>query len=160
RRRPDIRQAEALLHASTADVGVAVASLFPDISLTGQFGFRNTRASDLARWSSHFYSVGPAITLPIFEGGKLVAEVRIAKAQQASAALAYRQTVLAALQDVDDALARYRTDQFAREELARAVEANRTSFALAGERYRAGLASFLDVLDAQRALAVNEDRLA
>ena len=73
RRRPDIREAEDNLHAATANVGVAVASFYPDISLTGSVGLRNTDASYLTNWSSLFYSFGPAVSLPIFEGGKLTA---------------------------------------------------------------------------------------
>ncbi|MGI4983693.1 MAG: efflux transporter outer membrane subunit, partial [Janthinobacterium lividum] len=69
RRRPDVRQAEASLHAATANIGVSVASLFPSVSLTGQFGLRNTQASYLTRWASHFYSFGPSVSVPIFEGG-------------------------------------------------------------------------------------------
>jgi outer membrane protein TolC len=69
RRRPDIRRAEANLHAATANVGVAVAQFYPDVSLSGQAGTRATNASDLSRWSHLFYSFGPSISLPIFEGG-------------------------------------------------------------------------------------------
>ncbi|XUK72745.1 NodT family RND efflux system outer membrane lipoprotein [Erwinia rhapontici] len=69
RRRPDVREAEASLHAATANIGVSVAQLFPSLSLTGQFGMRNSDASYLDNWSSHFYSYGPSVTIPIFQGG-------------------------------------------------------------------------------------------
>lgn len=69
RRRPDVRAAEASLHAATASIGVSVAQLFPSLSLSGQFGVRNSDASYLDRWSSNFYSFGPSITLPIFREG-------------------------------------------------------------------------------------------
>ncbi|HAH14313.1 MAG TPA: RND transporter, partial [Pantoea agglomerans] len=111
RRRPDIRQAEATLHAQTAEIGVSVAQLFPSLSLTGQLGVRNTDVSYLDNWSSHFYSYGPSLSIPIFQGGQLVSSVKLARAQQASAALDYRQTVLTALQDVENALVSYRADQ-------------------------------------------------
>ncbi|WP_181885491.1 efflux transporter outer membrane subunit [Trinickia dinghuensis] len=153
RRRPDIRQAEARLHAATANVGVAVAQFYPDITLTGQVGTRASNAADLARWSHLFYSFGPAISLPIFEGGQLVANLHMANASQAQAALAYRQAVLVALRDVDNALAVYRTDLAHRDALSTAVDTQRSAFDLASERYAKGFVSFVDVLDAQRQLS-------
>jgi NodT family efflux transporter outer membrane factor (OMF) lipoprotein len=153
RRRPDIRQAEAQLHAATADVGVAVAQFYPDITLTGQIGTRATNASDLARWSHLFYSFGPAISLPIFSGGALVANLRMANARQAEAALAYRRTVLVALHDVDNALAVYRTDCTHSDALSSAVATQQSAYDLARERYSKGFVNFITVLDAQRQLA-------
>ncbi len=78
------------LHAATANVGVATASFYPDISLTGNIGLRALDASYLTNWASHFYSFGPSVSLPIFQGGKLTASLRMARAQEAEAALAYR----------------------------------------------------------------------
>jgi outer membrane protein, multidrug efflux system len=160
RRRPDIRRAEAQLHAATAEVGVAVAQLYPDISLTGQVGMRASKADYLARWSSLFWSVGPSISLPIFEGGQLRANVRVAKAEAGAAALQYRQTVLNALQDVDNALVNYRTEQDRRAALVRTVEANRISLQLATDSYRKGITPFVTVLDAERQLAQTREQLA
>lgn len=160
RRRPDIRRAEAQLHSATAEVGVAVAQMYPDISLTGSVGTRATKAKYLAEWSSLFWSVGPSISLPIFQGGALQANVRIAKAQAAEAGLQYRSTVLKALQDVDNALVSYRTDQDRREALERTVEANRINTQLATESYRKGLVTFITVLDAERQLASTRQQLA
>ncbi|WP_368928707.1 TolC family protein, partial [Mixta calida] len=153
RRRPDIRQAEANLHAATANIGVSVAQLFPSLSLTGQLGVRNTDASYLDNWSSHFYSYGPALSIPIFQGGRLVSSVRLSRAQQASSALNYRQTVLTALQDVENALVSYRTDQERVTQLDETVSALQSSFDLASDSYKKGLSTFLDVLDAQRQLS-------
>lgn len=141
-------------------MGVAVAQLYPDISLTGQVGTRATKAKYLARWSSLFWSVGPSISLPIFEGGALRSNVRVAKAQAAQAALQYRQTVLTALQDVDNALVAYRTEQDRRAALVRTVEANRVSLQLATDSYRKGLTAFVTVLDAERQLAQTREQLA
>ncbi|KAB8313151.1 efflux transporter outer membrane subunit [Erwinia endophytica] len=160
RRRPDVRQAEAKLHEATANIGVSVAQLFPDISLTGQFGVRNTDASYLDNWSSHFYSFGPSISIPVFQGGRLVSSVKLARAEQASAALAYRQTVLTALQDVENALVSYRTDQQQVDGLDQTVEALQTTFNLAKNSYSQGLSSFLDALDAQRQLAQAKQQAA
>ena len=153
RRRPDIRQAEASLHAATANIGVSVAQLFPSLSLTGQLGVRNTDASYLDNWSSHFYSYGPALSIPIFQGGRLVSSVKLSRAQQASSALNYRQTVLTALQDVENALVSYRTDQERVTQMDETVSALQSSFDLASDSYKKGLSTFLDVLDAQRQLA-------
>ncbi|MGF6447981.1 multidrug efflux system outer membrane protein [Paraburkholderia youngii] len=160
RRRPDIRRAEANLHAATASVGVAVAQFYPDVSLTGKAGTRATNARDLARWSHLFYSFGPTVSLPIFEGGALVANLRMSKAEQAEAALDYRKTVLSALRDVDNALVVYRTDQARRDALADSVSAQQTSFDLSRDSYRKGLASFINVLDAQRQLAQAREQYA
>jgi NodT family efflux transporter outer membrane factor (OMF) lipoprotein len=153
RRRPDIRQAEANLHAATANIGVSVAQLFPSLSLTGQIGVRNTDADYLDNWSSHFYSYGPSLSIPIFQGGRLVSSVKLSRAQQANAALNYRQTVLSALQDVENALVSYRTDQERVTQMDETVSALQSSFDLASDSYRKGLSTFLDVLDAQRQLA-------
>jgi multidrug efflux system outer membrane protein len=160
RRRPDIRRAEADLHAATAEVGVAVAQMYPDVSLTGSIGTRATRAKYLAHWSNLFWSWGPSVSLPIFEGGALRANVKIANAQAAQAALQYRSTVLKALQDVDNALVSYRTDQNRREALTRTVAANNTSLNLATDSYRKGIVSFITVLDAERQLAGTRQQLA
>ena len=84
RRRPDIRQAEAQLHAAVANVGIAVANFFPDVSLTGNLGLRALDASYLTNWASHFYAAGPSISLPIFQGGKLIANLRLARAEAGS----------------------------------------------------------------------------
>ena len=152
RRRPDVRQAEAMLHAATAQTGVSIAQLFPDVSLSGQFGTRATDADYIGRWASRFWSIGPSISLPIFQGGQLVENVKLAKAQQAEMALNYRQTVLTALQDVENALVAYRSDQVKRDSLQRAVDAGQEAFDLARDAYRSGLGSFLDVLSAETRL--------
>ncbi|WP_246793292.1 efflux transporter outer membrane subunit [Burkholderia perseverans] len=150
RRRPDVRRAELELHAATAQVGVAVAQFYPDVSLTGQIGLRSTHVRELAQWSHLFYSAGPAISLPIFSGGALVSNLRLSKVQQQEAALAYRGAVLVALRDVDNALAVYRTDQTRHAELDDAVRAERGALDLARDSYRKGIVPFLDVLDAER----------
>jgi NodT family efflux transporter outer membrane factor (OMF) lipoprotein len=160
RRRPDIRQAEANLHAATANIGVSVAQLFPDLSLTGQFGMRNTDASYLTDWSSHFYSYGPQVSLPIFQGGRLVSSVRLARAQQANAVLAYRQAVLTALQDVENALVSYHADQQQVDGLQQTVASLQNAFNLAGDSYRQGISSFINMLDAQRQLAQAQQQIA
>jgi NodT family efflux transporter outer membrane factor (OMF) lipoprotein len=159
RRRPDIREAEAQLHAATANVGVAVASFYPDISLTGNLGLRALDASYLTSWASHFYSVGPSISLPIFQGGKLTAGLRLARAQAAESALAYRGTVLNALREVENALVAYRTDRVARDKTAETVSSADTTLYLARNRYDNGLSDFIQVLDAERSLVAARQQL-
>ncbi len=150
RRRPDIREAEATLHAATANVGVAVASFYPDVSLMGSTGLRATDINFLTNWASLFYSFGPTVSLPIFEGGRLVANLKTARARQEEAALNYRNTVLNALREVEDALVAYRLDQVAGEQAVDTVQAADLSYTLSNSRYTNGLSSFIDVLDAER----------
>ncbi len=152
RRRPDIREAEAELHAATAGVGVAVASFYPDISLTGTLGLRATDASYLTNWASHFYTIGPSVSLPLFQGGSLTANLRMARAEEAAAALNYRAKVLNALREVEDALVAYRTDKIARDRSEQTVKSAETTLYLARSRYQNGLSDFIQLLDSQRTL--------
>lgn len=160
RRRPDIRQAEANLHAATAEVGVAISNYFPQLTLTAAGGFQSEGLSQLVDTASRFASFGPAIQLPIFEGGRLHAEVRLQKVEAKEAAVAYAQTVLTALHQVEDALAAYGADQARRASLETAATASRNARLLARQRYQSGVASFIDVLDAERTEEQNELALA
>ncbi len=159
RRRPDVREAEAQLHAATANIGVATASFYPDISLTGNVGLRALDASFLTNWASLFYTLGPSVSLPIFQGGKLTATLRVARAQQAQAALAYRGTVLNALREVENALVAYRTDRVARDRLAGTLRSSEQALYLARDAYKNGLSNFLQVLDAERTLVASRQQL-
>ncbi len=150
RRRPDIRAAEANLHAATANIGVAVSNFFPQISLTGSFGFQSLQLATIGQWAAQQYGVGPTITLPIFQGGRLRAELRLSRARQREAAIAYRKTVLAAFHDVSNALTDYAAEQARRERLQAQATQDKIAFTLATQRYRSGLSSFIDVLDAER----------
>lgn len=160
RRRPDIRQAEANLHAATAQIGVAVSNYFPQLTLTAQGGFQAEGLSQLVETASRFASLGPAIELPIFQGGRLHATVRLQRVKAKEAAVAYAQTVLGALHQVEDALAAYGADQERRASLETAATASRNARLLARERYQSGVASFIDVLDAERTEEENELSLA
>ena len=160
RRRPDIRQAEANLHAATAEIGVAISNYFPKLTLTAAGGYQSEGLSQLIQTASRFASFGPAIQLPIFEGGRLRATVRLQKLKAKEAAVAYAQTVLTALHQVEDALAAYGSDQARRASLETAVTASRNARQLARERYQSGVASFIDVLDAERTEEQNEVALA
>ena len=159
RRRPDVREAEANLHAATANVGVAVASFYPDVSLTGNFGLRALDASYLTNWASAFYSFGPSVSLPIFQGGRLTSALRLARTQEAAAVLNYRGTVLNALREVEDALVAYRTDRAQRDQLAVAVRSGEMALYLARDAYTHGLQNFIQVLDAERTLIGSRQQL-
>jgi NodT family efflux transporter outer membrane factor (OMF) lipoprotein len=159
RRRPDIREAEAELHAATANVGVATASFYPDISLSGNGGLRAIDASYLTNWASLFYAFGPSISLPIFQGGRLTASLRMARAKEAQAALKYRGTVLNALGEVENALVAYRTDRTARDRLAATIRSGEDALYLARDSYKNGLSNFLQVLDAERTLVQSRQQL-
>ena len=153
RRRPDIRVAEADLHRQTAELGAATAQLYPDISLTGVLATDGTRPKQLTQWADKFYAFGPTISVPIFQGGQLRANLTLAKTQQAEAAVNYRKTVLNALQDVDNALAAYRTELRRHEALDRTVAAQTVALELARNQYTNGVSTFIDVLTAENSLA-------
>ena len=152
RRRPDIRQAEAQLHAATADIGVAVADFYPKVTLDGSIGLQALKAKDLGNWAARQYGLGPTISIPIFEGGRLRATLALRRVEQQEAALNYQQTVLQAWHDVDNALTAYAAEQRRRDAFAGAVSQDQLALRLARERYTQGVADFLNVLDAERAL--------
>jgi outer membrane protein, multidrug efflux system len=149
RRRPDIRGSEEALHAATAQVGVSVASLFPQLSLTGSLGLRNTDTRYLFDWASKFYSAGPSISVPIFNGGALMASVRLSRAEAAAAALSYRSTVLNALQEVEDGLNSLRQDAERSGSLNTTVAADQRALDINLDAYRHGLVTYVTVLTLQ-----------
>jgi NodT family efflux transporter outer membrane factor (OMF) lipoprotein len=160
RRRPDIREAEAKLHAATANVGVAVGDFYPSFVLSGSAAIQAIQFADLADWGhANTYAFGPSITLPIFEGGRLTHTLDLRQAQQQEAAVTYQRTVLAALHEVDNALTAYQNEQRRSDRLQQAVEQNRRALVLARDRYTDGLIDFLEVLDVQRNLLAAEQQL-
>jgi len=160
RRRPDIRQAEAQLHAATADIGVAVGSFYPSVQLSGSLGLQAIQPWKMFNLEARDYAVGPGITIPIFQGGRLKATLELRKAQQREAALAYQKTVLTAWHEVDNALTAYQTEQARRDQLAQAVIQNQRALGLAQSRYQEGVADFLQVLTAQQNLLSTQQQLA
>jgi NodT family efflux transporter outer membrane factor (OMF) lipoprotein len=158
RRRPDIRAAEATLHAATADIGVAVADFYPRVTLSGSVALQATQLHDLGWGQANTWSFGPQLSLPIFEGGRLRRTLELREAQQQEAAITYQRTVLTALHEVNTALTDYATQQRRRDSLLVAVEQNRRALSLAEERYADGVADFLAVLDAQRNLLAAEQQ--
>jgi NodT family efflux transporter outer membrane factor (OMF) lipoprotein len=159
-RRPDVRRAERRLAAATATIGVAVSQLYPRISLTGAFGLDSLGSADLFKWDSRAWSLGPTIRWPIFAAGRLQAQVAVEDARTAQALAAYEQSVLVALEDVENALVAWLREGDRRRLLEAAVAADRKSVELADDLYRKGLTSFIDVLDAQRALYIAQAELA
>jgi outer membrane protein, multidrug efflux system len=159
RRRPDIRQAEAHLHAATARIGVAVGDLFPRLTLSASGGTQSESGSDLLKWASRFGSIGPSFEMPLFDGSRW-ASVRLQNVRAQEAALDYQRTVLSALHEVENALAAYKADRDRGASLASAVDQSRDALNLARDRYSSGIANFIDVLDAERNLQQNELSLA
>jgi outer membrane protein, multidrug efflux system len=159
RRRPDIRAAEAQLHAAVANVGVAVANFYPDVTLVGTLGTRALDITYVTNWASHFYSAGPSVTLPIFEGGRLTANLRLARTQAVAAALRYRGTVLNALREVEDGLVSFRADQIERDRVAGVLASGEQTLQLATSRYTHGLSDYLQVLDAERTVETARQQL-
>ena len=159
-RRPDIRQAEANLHAATAEIGAAEADFFPKITLSGSIGIQALKFKDLGNWGSRMYSGGPSITLPIFEGGRLKYTLELRKAEQQEAAVTYQQTVLQAFHDVDNALTAYTAEQRRRDSLAVASDKASRALSIARQQYTQGLSTFLDVLTAQRTLFTAQQQYA
>jgi len=158
-RRPDVLQAEATLVASNARIGQARAYFFPTLSITGQGGLQSVEFSNWFTGGSSTYSIGPSIILPIFQGGTNLARLDSAESRYVQMLESYQQTILQAFREVADLLTSLhaRAEQLARqrEQLSAAREAVR----LADVRYREGLVTYLDVLDAQRTALAAETQL-
>lgn len=159
-RRPDIRLAAAQLHAATANIGVATADLFPKFSLTGSLGVQSDKAGSLANWNNRYWSIGPSVSWPLFDAGKIRANIRVQNELQEQALLAYRATILQALSDVDSALAAFAREQEHFGALSQAVDANRRAVDLALRLYTDGQTDFLNVVSAQASLYASQNALA
>lgn len=159
-RRPDVRRAERRLASATARVGAATADFYPRISLTGAFGLESLRASSFVESASLAWSVGPAVRWPIFASGRLRARLGAAEAVEDQALAAFEGSLLRALEEVENALVAYLREGERRRKLAEAVAADRRALQLSEDLQRRGLASYLDVLTAQRALQGDELQLA
>jgi multidrug efflux system outer membrane protein len=146
-RRPDIRQAEQLLIAANANIGVAKAAYFPQISLTGSGGVQSAALSTLFTTPAGLWFVGAGLSQPIFNAGRTRSRVALSEAQQEEALLAYQQTIQQSLRDVSDALVGYRKGRDFREQQQLLNRAAADARRLADIRYRGGAASYLEVLD-------------
>jgi multidrug efflux system outer membrane protein len=159
RRRPDIRRAEAQLHAATARVGVATSDLFPKISLTGSLGLNSTQLTSLTNWASRFWAIGPTVSWPIFDAGRITANIEAQTEAEKQALLTYGKTVFTAMNEVENALVAYNQEQLRHKALQDAVAANRKAVDISTRLYKEGQTDFLNVLEAQRSLFGSEDAL-
>ena len=157
-RRPDIRQAQARLHAATASIGVAQGDFYPRITLSGNLGSQAMQLSDLGSWGSRQFGIGPQFSLPLFDGGRLRGMLELREAQQQEAAIAYQQTVLRAWHEIDDQLTRYNTSQRRRDSLAEAVRQNQIALRTAQQQYVEGVVDFVNVLTVQGELLATQEQ--
>jgi len=157
RRRPDVAAAERRLAAQTARVGVATADLFPRVTVTGFVGFLSGDLSSLGGDASRLWSVAPAVSWPALDFGGAKARLRVQEARSDAALATYEQTVLLALEDVENALVAYAQTQSRVASLAQRSAASRRAAELARVRYREGATDFLTLLDAERTLLDAED---
>jgi multidrug efflux system outer membrane protein len=159
-RRPDVREAEQNLRAANAAIGESVAEFFPTIGLTALFGKISPELSAVTAGTANAWGIAADASGPLFEGGRLVAQYRQRKAARDEALLSFQQTALTALRDVSDALIdRDRLGEI-REHQAREVRSLETAVTVSTERYRAGKASYYEVLEAQQQLFPSELNLA
>lgn len=153
-RRPDIAQAERLMAAANARIGVAKAAFFPRITLTGLFGFESSDLSNLFRWSSRTWMLGPligsTIAQTVFDGGRNSANLSAARAQHEESVASYRQTVLVAFREVEDSLADVRWLSQQSTALDSALAGARRAQRISRSRYDAGAVDYLTVIDADR----------
>jgi NodT family efflux transporter outer membrane factor (OMF) lipoprotein len=159
RRRPDIREAERKLAAASAQIGVQTANLYPKLDLIGMASFASMTPASLFNGQNFTSAAAGMLSAPIFEGGKTRASIRLAREHYAQAGFAYQGAVLGALRDVEDALARYRTDEDRRISLAQSVAASSASLVIAEDQYRTGLVTFINVLQAENAELNAKDQL-
>ena len=157
-RRPDVAAAERRVAAQNAEIGVAISAYFPSVNLTGQTGFDSGDLGMLFNWESRIWSYGPNIQFPIFEGGRISANVKQQRAAYEENVANYRQQVLVAFQDVEDSLSalHYLAEQGEAEN--RAFAAYKKALELTNARYTTGLVSYFDVIQAQ-GLALDAEQL-
>lgn len=151
-RRPDIRAAEARLAGYNATIGQSKAGYFPTVTLVGRFGYSALDAGDLAQPRSELWSVGPQLSIPIFQGGRTQAAVFLAESQTSQAAATYADVVLRAFAEVADAIVAIAAHAQVRDRQAASVAAQEKAVALAEAQYARGAVNYLNVLDAQRTL--------
>jgi NodT family efflux transporter outer membrane factor (OMF) lipoprotein len=157
--RPDVRRAERLLAQSTARIGAAEAALYPSVSLTGSISTAALKSGDVGKNSTIGWSYGPALSVPIFNGGKLRAAVEVAEAERDQYHVALRAAVLTALEDVENAMVSLANQRQTASRLSESTRNYRDAARLSRSLYQSGTVSFLDVLDAERSLYSAEDAL-
>jgi len=150
--RPDIVEAEQTVVAANANIGVARANYFPELSLTGSGGFQSAALSSLLAGPAAFFTAGASLIQPVFTAGRTRSQVELAKARHEEALLAYQQTILQSLRDVSDALIAYRRDREFREQQQLLTRSADDALRLTTVRYQGGASSYLEVLDADTRL--------
>ena len=156
KRRPDVAEAEQNLAVACAQIGVAEASFFPVVKLTGAAGFESTDIQHAIGWPNRIWSFGPSITLPIFQGGQLRAGLRQAKARYDEIQATYRNAVLGAFSDVENSLTDLHTRADEANAQENAVAAAHEYQQITQAQYQNGIANYLQVIDAERTLLTNE----
>jgi multidrug efflux system outer membrane protein len=151
-RRPDVVEAEQTLAAANANVGVARANYFPDVSLTGSGGFQSAALSSLLTGPAGFFTAGASLLQPVFTAGRTRSQVELAGARRDEALLLYQQTILQSLRDVSDALIAYRKDREFRDHQQMLTRSADEALRLTTVRYEGGVSSYLEVLDADTRL--------
>ncbi|MEI7840014.1 MAG: efflux transporter outer membrane subunit [Methylococcaceae bacterium] len=150
-RRPDIRHAERQMAIANAYVGIATAELYPKVNLAAFIGLQNLKMTDFTPMGKSWSSAS-TITMPLFNWGKLQANIKVKDAQYEQAFLTYQSVVLTAFQEVENALVAQHNESQRYDALSQAVTANQTALELANKRYEKGLTGFIDVLQVQQAL--------
>ena len=159
-RRPDLRAAEQFLVAANADIGQAKAAFFPQVTLTGFAGFQSVALSDLFTGAAKTWQFGPAVTFPLFTGGRLRGNLKLAQARFEESLASYQQTVQGAFREVSDGLIAYQRSREFRVRQEERTQANRDATELANVRYEGGVTSYLEVLYNEQELFTAELSLA
>ena len=160
RRRPDIRTAERALAAQTARIGMATAELYPRFDIVGDFSILSTDTSDLTELGNRRFSIGPFFSWNLFDGGRVRGHIEVEDARTEQALHRYEQTVLGALEEVENAMSDFVRERERKESLSRSAVAAEKSVELVLILYRTGLTDFQNVLDMQRSLFEQQDQLA
>lgn len=148
--RPDVKQAEQNMIAANANIGVAKAALYPNISLTASLGGESLELGDILKSAARIWSGGLSLHLPIFDSGKLDAKVDQASAKQKQTLAQYESTIQNAFREVNDALVNLRQNTDREAALARSTDAAKKALEVSNNRYQSGYSAYIDVLDAQR----------
>jgi NodT family efflux transporter outer membrane factor (OMF) lipoprotein len=160
RQRPDIRSAERVLAAQTSEIGIATAGLYPAFSLSGTFALEAQQIKDIGDWDSRTWGFGPAMRWNMFDGNRIRSSIKVQEAQAEQAMVSYEQTILLALEEVENAMVALAEERQRVEALERSVLAAQKSVELVQNLYEIGLTDFQNVLDMQRALTTQQDQLA
>jgi outer membrane protein, multidrug efflux system len=160
RRRPDIRRAEEEIHGATARIGVATADLYPKFTISGSVKLQASDFASWFSWASRLWSFGPSMSWRLFDTGRTRSNIAQQEALQEQSLITFHQAVLAALQEVENALIASTKEEEHRRALEAAVAANRKAVELSMKLYTEGLTDFLNVLQAQRALYLSEEEFA